>query len=154
MIRIGHASIGLVGLDIALNRALADNMTPDDGEEFIYRAVASENYIPTGKEKEYRQALRREYEKLLGIDHDELEGLVIRIFGSGCVSCNALNSLVINAMNRAGVAADIEQIHDRDEIGRAGITATPALMINGEVKSAGVYPTLAQVEEWIGEKRV
>jgi hypothetical protein len=54
-------------------------------------------------------------------------------------------------MERAGVAADIEQIHDPDEIWRLGVTITPALMINGQVKIAGIKPTLAQVEGWIRE---
>ncbi|MCI5224688.1 MAG: thioredoxin family protein, partial [Candidatus Electrothrix sp. AR4] len=75
--------------------------------------------------------------------------LVIRIFGTGCVSCNSLQILVIEILDRLKLAADIEQIHDPDEIGRAGITMTPALMINGKVKSTGLLPTPAQVEQWI-----
>ncbi|MCI5226829.1 MAG: thioredoxin family protein, partial [Candidatus Electrothrix sp. AX2] len=42
-------------------------------------------------------------------------------------------------------------IYDPDEIGRAGVTRTPALMINGTIKSAGLMPTPAQVEQWIQE---
>jgi hypothetical protein len=48
-----------------------------------------------------------------------------------------------------GLAADIEQIHDPDEIGRAGIVRTPALMINNRLKSSGLLPTRAQIEYWI-----
>jgi hypothetical protein len=47
------------------------------------------------------------------------------------------------------IAADIEQIHDPDEIGRAGVLQTPALMINGKLKSSGLLPTRAQVEQLI-----
>jgi hypothetical protein len=50
-----------------------------------------------------------------------------------------------------GMAADIEQIHDPDEIGRQGIIMTPALTINGRVKSGGRLPTRAQVEQWLRE---
>ncbi len=151
MIKIGKASIGLIGLDIALNRAMAEEMEPDQAVDFVFQTVKESNYIPSGMESRYQQALRKEYEKLLGISHEEDDSLVIRIFGSGCISCNSINKLVIDAMGRAKVAADIEQIHDPDEIGRAGITATPALMINGVVKISGFQPNLAQVERWVRE---
>ncbi|MEK6201403.1 MAG: thioredoxin family protein [Desulfobulbaceae bacterium] len=150
-IRIGTSSIGLIGVDIALNKALAAEMALDQAVDFIFQAVKEHNYIPPTMVKKYQEAIGREYRKLLGIDDEQEQGLTIRIFGSGCISCNSLQTMVIDAMGRAGVAADIEQIHDPDEIWRQGVTITPALMINGQVKSAGIKPTLAQVEGWIRE---
>lgn len=151
MIRVGTTSIGLMGLDTALNKALADNMDPAQATEFAFNAISEQNYIPTGMREKYRQAIDREYRKLLGHPVEQTGGLTIRILGSGCISCNGLQTMVIDAMERAGVAADIEQIHDRDEIGRLGVTATPALIINDRVRIAGIKPTLAQVEAWIRE---
>lgn len=149
MIRIGKTSIGLIGLDIAFNKALAAEMAVPQAVDFIFQAVKERNYIPSGMVEKYREAIGREYRRLLGIDDDQNQGLTIRILGTGCISCNGLQTMVINAMERAEVAADIEQIHDRDEIGRLGVTATPALIINGQIKIAGIMPTLAQVEGWI-----
>ncbi|MEJ2270088.1 MAG: sulfatase-like hydrolase/transferase, partial [Desulfobulbaceae bacterium] len=40
---------------------------------------------------------------------------------------------------------------DLDEIWRYGVTKTPALIINGEVKSAGIQPLRVQIEQWIEE---
>lgn len=54
-------------------------------------------------------------------------------------------------MMEANVAADIHMIHDPDEIGRHGIIATPALMINGRVKMAGIHPTPVQLKTWLLE---
>ncbi|MFH2124745.1 MAG: thioredoxin family protein [Pseudomonadota bacterium] len=151
MIRIGKSSIGLIGVDIALNKALAAEMPADQAVDFIFRAVKEHNYIPPTMVEKYQEAIGREYRKLLGIHEEQNQGLTIRILGTGCVSCNSLQTMVIDAMERAGVAADIEQIHDRDEIWRLGVTSTPALMINGRIKVAGIKPTLAQVEGWIRE---
>jgi small redox-active disulfide protein 2 len=168
MIRIGKTSIGLLGLDIAINKALAAEMAVPQAVDCIFRAVKEQNYIPAAMVEKYREAIGHEYRRLLGSHDDQDHGpaspaipgsqgiktslsLTIRILGSGCISCNGLQTMVINAMERAGVAADIEQIHDRDEIGRLGITATPALIINGQVKISGIMPTLAQVEGWIRE---
>lgn len=151
MIKIGHNVIGLIGFDIAANKALAANMDLPQAVAFIFSAVREQNYVPAAMLEKYRQAIAQEYRRLQGVVDDSEQGLTIRILGSGCISCNGLQTMVIDAMARAGVAADIEQIHDRDEIWRLGVTATPALMINGQVKIAGIKPTLAQVESWIRE---
>ena len=58
---------------------------------------------------------------------------------------------MIEALDRLGLAADVEQIHDPDEIGRAGVLSTPALMINGQIKSSGLMPTPIQIEQWVRE---
>ncbi len=150
-IRIGAAHIGLVGLDMALNRAAAENMDESCAVDFLYAKIKAGNYIPPGMEQEYRRALRREYRRHLRPEKSTGNTMVIRIFGTGCLSCNGLQSLVIDVLDRRHIAADIEQIHDADEIGRHGIVMTPALMINGEVKSAGLLPTPVQVEQWIIE---
>lgn len=149
MIRIGNSTIGLIGLDVAVNKALASKMPVAEAAESIFQAVRKHNYIPAAMIEKYKVAIEREYRRLTCPDDSGPQGLVIRILGSGCISCNGLQTMVIDAMQRAGVAADIEQIHDRDEIGRLGVTATPALMINGRVRIAGIKPSLAQVEAWI-----
>ncbi len=151
MLKIGKATIGLIGLDIALNRALAEKIPPEDASGYLYTRIKKQNYIPAGKEDDYKSALEREYRKLLGEDVAEETDLTIRIFGTGCITCNSLRDAVIDAMMKADLAADIDMVHEPDEIGRHGITATPALMINGEVKIAGIHPTPVQLEEWLLE---
>jgi len=149
MLKIGKASIGLIGLDIALNKALANKTSIVDAPDYLFNAIKNKNYIPAGMADKYKIALLREYKKLQGMETEDDEELVIRIFGTGCITCNGLRDAVIDAMMKAGVAADIDMIHDPDEIGRHGILATPALMINGRVKTAGIHPTPVQLNEWL-----
>jgi len=149
ILKIDKASIGLIGLDIALNKALADQMSIIDAPEYLFKTVKAKNYIPAGMADKYKTALLREYKKLQGMETEEDEDLVIRIFGTGCITCNSLRDAVIDAMMKANVAADIDMVHDPDEIGRHGILATPALMINGQVKISGIHPTPVQLTEWL-----
>ena len=151
MLKIGKATIGLIGLDIALNKALAEKIPVDKIDEHLFQEIRTQNYIPSGMTDEYKAALKREYRKLLGEDVDDDQDLIIRIFGTGCITCNSLRDAVIDAMMTANIAADIHMIHDPDEIGRHGIMATPALMINGSVKTAGIHPTPVQLEAWLLE---
>jgi hypothetical protein len=149
-IRIGTANIGLIGLDIALNTIGQQEMSETEAVDFLFAEISRQNYIPPGNTEKYKEALLTAYRKHCNRATEE-EGLVIRIFGTGCVSCNSLQTLVIEILDSLQLAADIEQIHDPDEIGRAGITTTPALMINGILKSSGLMPTPAQVKQWIQE---
>jgi small redox-active disulfide protein 2 len=148
-IKIGNAAVGLLGFDRALREALDKNLEEEAAVEFLYRAVAGQNYVPAGAGEMYKAALRREYRRQRGEEAAGPQGLSIRILGPGCVSCNRLNTLVYDIMQRLGIAADIEMVHDLDEIWRHGVLSTPALIIDGEVKCAGRLPTPAQVEEWL-----
>lgn len=148
-IKIGNAAVGLVGFDRALQEALERKMEDEAAVEFLYRAVAGQNYVPESAVGLYKEALAREYRRQRGEEAGGPQGLSIRILGPGCVSCNRLNTLVYDIMQRLGIAADIEMVHDLDEIWRHGVLSTPALIINGEVKCAGHLPTPAQVEEWL-----
>ena len=150
-IRIGNASIGLIGLDLALNEATSDDMKEQQATDFLFEQISGKNYVPPGNAEKYRQALLTEYRKHRDQEQTDHDTLIIRIFGSGCVSCNGLQVLLIEVLDRMSLAADIEQIHDPDEIGRAGVTMTPALMINDVIKISGLLPTQAQVEQWIRE---
>ncbi len=151
LLKVGKATIGLIGLDIALNKALAQELPLQDAADFLYNAVKKQNYIPPGMTEKYKAAMEREYRGLLGMEQEADTDLTIRIFGTGCISCNSLRDAVINAMMQENVAADILMVHEPDEIGRHGITATPALMINGEVKIAGIHPTPVQLQQWLVE---
>ena len=152
-IKIGNATIGLIGFDVALNRILRDkNLDEDMAVERLFATVRKENYIPAEATELYREALRREIRKQRGEKIASGSGLAIRILGPGCVSCNKLNTLVIEALQRLGIAADVEHVNDLDEIWRYGVTQTPALIINEKVKSSGRMPTPAQIEEWLQDE--
>ena len=150
-IRIGSLNIGLIGLDIALNTITQQQVDEQEALDYLFAQIQQQNYIPAGNQEKYRQALLIAYRRHCNPEEEATTGIVIRIFGSGCVSCNNLQSMAIEALDRLNLAADIEQIHDPDEIGRAGVTMTPALMLNGKIKSFGLMPTPAQIEQWLRE---
>ncbi|KPK28307.1 MAG: hypothetical protein AMJ61_02885 [Desulfobacterales bacterium SG8_35_2] len=77
--------------------------------------------------------------------------MTIRVLGRPCVTCNKLKVMLIDILQEKNVAADIEDVQDLDEIWRYGVTTTPALIINGEVKSAGIQPPRVKIEQWIDE---
>ncbi len=151
-IRIGAANVGLIGLDQALSTALAGQMQEDGAVDFLFAAIAEGNYIPVTAEQLYREALRNEYRRRQGIQGAEPGTLTIRVLGSGCVTCNKLSAMLYEALQKFALAADMESVHDLDEIWRFGVTKTPALIINTTVKCAGRMPSPAEVEEWVREE--
>ena len=150
-IRIGNVTIGLVGLDVALVQLSGRDICEDDAVAFLFDQVSKKNYIPSQAAGPYREALRKEYRRYYNLDSSDGGHLTIRVLGRPCVTCNKLKVMLIDILAEKKVAADIEDIQDLDEIWRYGVTKTPALIINGEVKSAGIQPPRVQLEQWIEE---
>lgn len=152
-IKIGNAAIGLIGLDISLQEVAGKKLSVQKAVDFIYSQMVGQNYIPAQAESAYREALKQEYLRHIGANEgNKTHGLSIRILGPGCVSCNKLNSMIFDILQRMGVKADIEQIHDLDEIWRHGVISTPALIINDEIKCSGRQPTISEVEAWLRDE--
>ena len=99
-IRIGKSTIGLIGIDVALNQAAAKNLSEDDAVIFLFEAVSKKNYIPPAAHDSYREALRKAYHQHLHPDEQNGDILVFRIFGKTCVSCDNLQKMVIEEKNR------------------------------------------------------
>ncbi|MGV1098174.1 thioredoxin family protein [Thiovibrio sp. JS02] len=151
-IKVGAASVGLIGLDPALNRAISDQLPEEAAVDFLLQEVRRQNYIPASAEESYREALLSEYQRRLGRKTAGPGTLTIRVLGSGCVTCNKLSAMLFEALQKSNLAADMESVHDLDEIWRFGVTKTPALIINNRVKCAGRMPTLSEVEEWVRQE--
>ncbi len=150
-IRIGNVTVGLLGLDVALVQLSDKDISEDEAVNFLYEQVSLKNYIPKLAVKPYKEALRNEYRRYHNLDSPESQGLTIRILGRPCVACNKIKVMLIDILQEKKVAADIEDVQDLDEIWRYGVTKTPALIINGEIKSAGFQPPRVQMEKWIDE---
>lgn len=61
----------------------------------------------------------------------------IQVLGPGCQRCRTLTANAEKAIQELGVEATVEKVEDVREIMRYRILATPALVIDGQVKSAG-----------------
>ena len=61
----------------------------------------------------------------------------IEILGTGCTKCKALEENAKKAVADAKIFAQVEKVEDIEKIMAYGVMSTPALVINGEVKSTG-----------------
>jgi small redox-active disulfide protein 2 len=73
----------------------------------------------------------------------------IQIFGPGCSRCKQLADNVMAAVVELGAEYDVEKVTDIKQISAKGILLTPALIIDGEVKSSGKVLSVQQIKELI-----
>jgi len=73
----------------------------------------------------------------------------VQILGTGCTKCNKLYELAERAISDAGAEAELTKVADLAEIASLGVAITPALVIDGEVKSSGKLPTVERIVEWL-----
>ena len=71
----------------------------------------------------------------------------IKILGTGCPKCNQLYKLVEQAANEILLDYKIEKVTDIQEITSYDVMSTPALVVDGVVKSAGKIPALDKMKE-------
>ena len=70
----------------------------------------------------------------------------IEILGPGCSRCKKVFELTEQAVKESGVEAEIIKVTDIKEIMNHGVMLTPALVIDGEVKSAGKIPGIEEIK--------
>lgn len=70
----------------------------------------------------------------------------IQILGTGCQKCKALTDAVEHAAKDLGVVYEIEKVTDIEQIMSFGVMMTPALVIDGEVKSVGKIPSTVELK--------
>jgi small redox-active disulfide protein 2 len=61
----------------------------------------------------------------------------IQILGTGCPKCKRLTENTEAAVKALGIEAAIEKVEKITEIMQFGVMTTPALAVDGQVKSAG-----------------
>ena len=154
-IKVGPHRMGIIGLTHVLEEVSREfSGRPDDvvSTELI-RRLSEYNYIPKKNQKEYGNAFLREFKKYVGLPYpqDKVEGLEIKVLGGGCPCCDDLEEDLMAVMTEMNIAADIEHVTDPAEIENYGVTGTPALIINGEVKAVGSMPPKRQLEALLSD---
>ena len=71
----------------------------------------------------------------------------IQILGTGCPKCRQLYANAIAAVQAAGLDAQVEKVESLKEIMSFGVMLTPALAIDGQVKSAGKVLSAGDIEK-------
>jgi small redox-active disulfide protein 2 len=73
----------------------------------------------------------------------------IKVLGPGCPKCQQTEKVVKEAVSEAGATADIEKVTDIMKIAEYGVFGTPAVVVNGEIKSVGKIPKREEVLAWL-----
>jgi small redox-active disulfide protein 2 len=71
----------------------------------------------------------------------------IEIVGTGCAKCKSLEASAREAVEHLGIEAEVIKVDQMDDIVARGVMVTPALAIDGEVKSSGRVLSAAEVEK-------
>ena len=65
------------------------------------------------------------------------EGASVKVLGSGCAKCNALEAATKTALEQLGMDTTIEHVTDFAKIASYGVMSTPALVVDGKAVSYG-----------------
>ncbi len=71
----------------------------------------------------------------------------VQILGTGCPNCKRTEQNAMQALNNLGIEAEVEKVTDINQIIDFGVTMTPALAVDGEVKFAGKVPSVEEMEK-------
>lgn len=71
---------------------------------------------------------------------------IIQILGGGCSKCQQLYANAESAAKALNLEYRIEKVTDMREIARRGVMTTPALVVDGSVKSSGRLLTSDQIK--------
>lgn len=73
----------------------------------------------------------------------------IKVLGPGCPKCKQTETIVREAVAESGVCANVEKVTDVMQIAQYGVFGTPAVVVDGQVKSVGKIPKKEDVISWI-----
>ncbi len=77
----------------------------------------------------------------------------IKVLGSGCTKCKALEKVTREAVADMGISAEVEKVEDIQKIMGYGVMRTPALVINEKVVLSGRLPSLSEIKEIISKNQ-
>lgn len=156
LVRVANTQVGLIGLKAIFEELKSKKNEPEPIlKEMLVERAGKKNYIPNSVKEEYKKALFREFKKFLGekVEEERGEFLEVIILGPGCYACDKLEQDVMAVLSETGIRAALNHITDPDLMAQYGILPTPALIINGKVKSVGINPTKSSIKKWLEEER-
>ena len=75
----------------------------------------------------------------------------IQILGAGCAKCQRLYEHAEAAAKAADIPYELEKVTDITRILEFDVMITPALVVNGVVKTAGTVPSVEQIQALLKE---
>ena len=83
----------------------------------------------------------------------EVASAGVKVLGSGCAKCNALEDAARAALTELGMDASIDHVTDFAQIAAYGVMTTPALVVDGKVVSYGKVLRKEEAKELIQKVR-
>ncbi len=74
----------------------------------------------------------------------------IQVLGPGCPKCTKLAANVQQVVEQHELDFEVKKVTDINEIMKFGVMITPALVVDGEVKSVGKVPSLDEIRQMLG----
>ena len=71
----------------------------------------------------------------------------IKVLGTGCKKCKALEEATKVAVTESGIDATVTKVEDMLEIMKLGVMTTPALVIDGKVMAKGKLLSVSEIKE-------
>jgi len=75
----------------------------------------------------------------------------IKVLGPGCPKCKQTESVVREVLAETGVNANVEKVTHTRSIAAVGVFGTPAVVVDGEVKSVGKIPSKEDIKKWVSK---
>ena len=73
----------------------------------------------------------------------------LQILGTGCPKCAKLYENTEAAAKELGIEYKIEKVQDIQQITSFGVMMTPALVVDGEVKTTGKIPSPEDIKKML-----
>jgi len=73
----------------------------------------------------------------------------IKVLGSGCQKCKLAEAIVRQVVDESGVDATVEKVTNLKDIVAYGVIGTPAVVVDGVVRSVGTVPRKEEVRAWL-----
>lgn len=73
----------------------------------------------------------------------------IKVLGTGCAKCKKLYAQAQEAAQRSGKPVSVVKVEDLQAIMAHGVRQTPALVVDGQVRSTGRIPPADEIAGWI-----
>jgi small redox-active disulfide protein 2 len=77
----------------------------------------------------------------------------IKVLGTGCAKCRAVEKEVKEVLAELGIDADVEDVRDMAKIMQYKVMMTPGLVIDGKVVCSGHVPSKNDVRKMILEAK-
>jgi small redox-active disulfide protein 2 len=74
----------------------------------------------------------------------------IQVLGTGCAKCKTLTANAEAAVRACGGEATVEKVEKIADIMKFGVMTTPALVVDGQVKSVGKVLGAEEIRKMLG----